>query len=114
MWYGILADIPADYLLCDGSNGTLDMRDKFAYGAIRRVGVPPRANGEAGLADSGGSISHNHDAWQDYHEHVFLLGPDLEYGDGYEHTLLAETPAITVQSETELPPWRALYYLMKK
>jgi len=50
MWSGLLSQIPSGWKLCDGSNGTPDLRDKFVKGA-------------ANLADpgtTGGSATHTH------------------------------------------------------
>ena len=33
MWSGAIASIPTGYVLCNGSNGTPDLRDKFVVGA---------------------------------------------------------------------------------
>lgn len=33
LWYGSIANIPAGYALCDGANGTPDLRDRFVVGA---------------------------------------------------------------------------------
>lgn len=33
MWHGLLANIPTGWLLCDGANGTPDLRSKFVRGA---------------------------------------------------------------------------------
>jgi len=33
LWHGILATIPAGWVICDGTNGTPDLRDKFIRGA---------------------------------------------------------------------------------
>lgn len=33
MWFGSIAAIPAGWLLCDGTNGTPDLRDRFVVGA---------------------------------------------------------------------------------
>lgn len=33
MWYGSIESIPAGWALCDGSNGTPDLRDRFVIGA---------------------------------------------------------------------------------
>lgn len=33
MWSGSIASIPTGYVLCNGSNGTPDLRDKFVVGA---------------------------------------------------------------------------------
>ncbi len=34
MWSGALAEIPSGWQLCDGTNGTLDLRDRFVYGVV--------------------------------------------------------------------------------
>ena len=41
MWSGVLADVPATWALCDGTNGTPDLRDKFVIGAgpVKAVGA---------------------------------------------------------------------------
>lgn len=49
MWDGLLADIPIGWVLCDGSNGTLDMRDQF-------VKVPA----SAASSTTGGANTHTH------------------------------------------------------
>ena len=33
MWYGNIANIPSGWLLCNGTNGTPDLRDRFVVGA---------------------------------------------------------------------------------
>jgi hypothetical protein len=33
IWSGSIANIPAGYVICNGSNGTPDLRDKFVVGA---------------------------------------------------------------------------------
>lgn len=50
MWYGLLTAIPDGWLLCDGSNGTPDLRDKFIRGAA--------ASADAGA--TGGATTHVH------------------------------------------------------
>ncbi len=37
MWYGALSAIPDGWLLCDGSNDTPDLRNRFVYGASDSV-----------------------------------------------------------------------------
>eukprot|EP01084_Bolivina_argentea_P067091 122273_1 len=32
MWHGLIGDIPVGWSLCDGTNGTPDLRDKFVIG----------------------------------------------------------------------------------
>ena len=52
LWSGTLAAIPAGWALCDGSNGTPDLRSRFVKGAA--AGVDPGA--------TGGAATHTHDA----------------------------------------------------
>lgn len=33
LWSGAVVDIPAGWALCNGSNGTPDLRDRFVIGA---------------------------------------------------------------------------------
>lgn len=50
MWHGLIANIPNGWYLCNGSNGTPDLREKFVRGA-------PDVT-EAGT--TGGSDTHTH------------------------------------------------------
>ena len=34
MWSGDLASLPAAWQLCDGTNGTPDLRDRFVVGSV--------------------------------------------------------------------------------
>jgi len=33
LWHGAVVNIPAGWALCDGNNGTPDLRDRFVIGA---------------------------------------------------------------------------------
>jgi len=57
LWSGAIGSIPAGFYLCNGSNGTPDLRDRFIVGA----------GGSYSVAQTGGSadaivVSHNHTA----------------------------------------------------
>lgn len=39
MWSGSIATIPSNWALCNGSNGTIDLRDRFIVGAGRDYAV---------------------------------------------------------------------------
>ncbi len=54
MWGGLVANIPAGWLLCNGSNGTPDLRDKFVKGAA--AAANPGA--------TGGAATHGHTVTQ--------------------------------------------------
>lgn len=49
-WMGAAASIPAGWQICDGTNGTTDLRGAFIYGAA--------ADGDVG--DAGGAATHTH------------------------------------------------------
>lgn len=51
LWHGLLANIPTGWNLCDGTNGTPDLRSKFVKGAA--------AAANPGAA--GGAATHGHD-----------------------------------------------------
>ena len=61
MWSGSVASIPADWALCDGSNGTPDLRGKFVLGA---GSVAPGTSGNGtttnGVLTSSSNGAHSH------------------------------------------------------
>lgn len=76
MWSGTLATIPSGWALCDGTNETPDLRDKFIYGWSE--GVDPGGTGGTsshlhtqGNTGSGGSHSHSQGStgWVGDHSH---------------------------------------------
>lgn len=59
MWLQTLASIPPQYNLCDGSNGTPDMRDRFIQFASTGGGDVLDTGGSDGHTHGGGSHSHS-------------------------------------------------------
>jgi hypothetical protein len=57
MWYGSIASVPAGWKLCDGANGTPDLRDRFVVGAGARW-APADVGGSANAS----VVSHSHSA----------------------------------------------------
>ncbi|MFA5271183.1 MAG: hypothetical protein WC412_02445 [Candidatus Omnitrophota bacterium] len=62
MWSGTIANIPSGWVLCDGANGTPDLRDRFVVGAKQDDGGITKTNVTGSLTKSGdGQIpSHAH------------------------------------------------------
>ena len=62
MWSGTIANIPSGWYLCNGSNGTPDLRDRFVIGATSDDGGVAKTNVTGSLTVSGdGSIpAHTH------------------------------------------------------
>ncbi len=65
MWSGSIQSIPTGWSLCDGSNGTPDLREKFIIGASLTDGGIPKTDITGSHTQTGGSkdatlVSHNH------------------------------------------------------
>lgn len=138
MWSGSIASIPSGYALCDGSNGTPNLLDRFLVGAGSSYSV--------GSAGGIKTSTHKHNAWtgstvltiaqMPSHNHELTIcndaqelpryrrssaGPgESEYrpystyteyagsGDGHTHT--ADTGDTSLDNR---PPYYALAFIMK-
>jgi hypothetical protein len=58
MWSGTIAAIPANWQLCNGTNGTPDLRDRFVVGAKQDDAGVAKTNVSGSLTKSGGSATH--------------------------------------------------------
>lgn len=70
MWSGSIATIPAGWVLCDGTNGTPDLRSRFVYGA--GTGSHPAPASVGGAATHGHTVTisggaHDHGITVDSH-----------------------------------------------
>ena len=67
VWAGTLSAIPTNWVLCDGTNSTVDMRGKFVKGA----------NGVGEIGNTGGTAGHSHTspaAHTHAYDHTHLAG----------------------------------------
>jgi hypothetical protein len=141
MWFGSIASIPSGWYLCDGTNGTPNLRDRFVVGA----GTTYAVDATGGSANAT-LVSHTHTATVTDPGHNHLTGnPDTTGGsyfgvagatggnagnrDGLVGGLVnsntyvtnTKTTGVTVANSTEgssgtnanLPPYYALAYIMK-
>lgn len=107
LWSGTVVDIPNGWALCDGNNGTPDLRNRFVIGAGDTYDPD----------DSGGASTHNHDFTGDGHTHGI---PNTLCGTPGTSCQTLFVPGTTVNSATgttdtdsHLPPYYALCYIMK-
>ena len=134
MWSGSIATIPAGWVLCNGSNSTPDLRNRFIVGA----GLNYAVDGTGGSTDAI-VVSHNHTATSAVsdpsHVHGGVMvhpgttleqgqagGPDGPLSGSNQNTASAST-GITVATSiastgssgtnANLPPYYALAYIMK-
>jgi hypothetical protein len=138
MWSGTIATIPTGWVLCNGSNSTPDLRNKFVIGAHTDSAGVAYSTVTGSNTQSGGTkdaivVSHTHSATvtDAGHNHTIpVTGPDVFsggaatynaiYGLGTSNTSTATT-GITVANSTEgssgtnqnLPPYYALAFIMK-
>ena len=108
LWSGAIGSIPSGFYLCNGSNGTPDLRDRFIVGA----------GGNYTVAQTGGSadaivVSHNHTATSTStvtdpsHSHTYPNGgvagggyAVLSNGQGSTPSTNTATTGITVATST--------------
>jgi hypothetical protein len=130
MWSGSIASVPSGWYLCDGSNSTPDLRNRFIVGAGSTYSVA----GTGGSADAI-VVSHTHTATvtDPGHKHTFPTRSDFTGGgSGFQSPYnglgnpnnsdtSTVTTGITVSNSTtgssgtnaNLPPYYALAYIMK-
>ena len=132
MWSGSIASIPSGWLICDGSNSTPDLRNRFIVGAGSTYSVA----GTGGSADAI-TVSHTHTATvtDSGHTHGSSSGTGFMAYGGSERmaggsdvnftrtstTTASATTGISVSNSStgssgtnaNLPPYYALAYIMK-
>lgn len=104
VWSGAIVDIPSTFRLCDGTDGTPDLRDKFIVGA---------GNTYAKGAVSG-MINHNHIFTSNTHQHIINVGSQIAASFAMLQTISSETATGTTDNQNGLPPYYSLAYIMYK
>jgi microcystin-dependent protein len=133
MWSGSIATIPSGWLLCNGSNGTPDLRNRFVIGAFQDTAGVAYTTITGADTQTGGTkdaivVSHTHTATVTdpghFHTAAALSGtnvngnPGAQVGSGNTGTA---TTGISVAISTtgssgtnaNLVPYFALAYIMK-
>ena len=133
LWSGSIGSIPAGYVLCNGSNGTPDLRDRFVVGAGSTYAV----DATGGSADAI-VVTHNHTATSTVTDPGHLHGiafsntllysggggnPATAFGGATNQSTVSNTTGVTVATtvasagnsgtNANLPPYYALCYIMK-
>jgi len=103
LWYGAIIDIPVGWVICDGTAGTPDLRDKFIVGAGDTYAV----------AAVGGAVNHDHNFTTNGHNHTVVAGLSLGVGANFSASVTTETDTGTTNATDHLPPYHALAYIMK-
>jgi len=109
MWSGTLANIPSGWQLCDGTNGTPDLRQRFIIGVLS--GQNP--------GGTGGSWTHIHgvdipafNSGTYAGDRGYIAGTDND-GITYGHYHSVNPPYTDTTSANHTPPYYALAFIMK-
>lgn len=132
MWSGIITNIPSGWALCDGRNGTPDLRDRFIVGAGRSYPLKEQGGLDFVELKIDHMPMHSHvyrdiyfmeaDGWvhdltvEQGHEGRRQAGNYGEYDYdnwGFERICKTEV-AGTGNAHENRPPYFALYFIMKK
>lgn len=131
IWSGSSAAVPSGWYLCDGANGTPDLRNRFVVGATGLYAV-----GATGGSKDAVVVSHTHTATTTVtdpgHTHTdngnaltygTTSGPDSGQSWSGSHSTSSATTGITASTtiastgesgtDKNLPPYYALCYIMK-
>lgn len=105
LWSGTLESIPAGWQLCDGTNGTPDLRDNFVVGAGDTYAVD----------DTGGSTTHDHAFLSQNHVHNLAAGTDIFRQGGTDFLFQSTENPIpgTTDQTNHLPPYFSLAYIQQ-
>lgn len=89
MWSGTITNIPSGWALCNGSNGTPDLRNKFVVGAHSDLSGEAKTNIQGGqYTKTGGDISHDHG--QDTNDHTLTSAQIPSHTHNYKDSYYIE------------------------
>ena len=127
LWSGSAASIPSGWVLCNGSNSTPDLRNRFVVGAGSTYTV-----GDTGGSANAIVVSHTHTATVTDPGHTHGIGTTAQQltagtnasqfqNNTFNLSSQSATTGVTVSNSTEgssgtnanLPPYYALCYIMK-
>lgn len=141
MWSGSIASIPASWYLCDGTNGTPNLRDRFIVGAgttyavaatggaatvtLTAAQIPAHTHTVSGTTSTDGA--HTHTATINVGSTgntsgIMVSNPttsdtgrvSIASAGSHSHTFSGNTSSIgSGTSHENLPPYYALAYIMK-
>ncbi len=103
LWSGAVVDIPEGFQLCDGTNGSPDLRNRFIIGA----GDTYNPN------DSGGNLIHTHTFGGDGHFHSAEAGTDIQTGTGADTVLTGKDIQGITDNPSTPPPYYSLAYITR-
>lgn len=110
-FFDVVANIPSNYVLCDGNNGTPDLNAKFIRGTT--------VDGEIGLV--GGATTHVHDFVGNGHSHDAISTHDCPGSGGIEalsvqpggEVITNDAASGVTDSGSSIPPLVKMLFIMR-
>ena len=130
MWSGAIADIPLGWYLCNGSNGTPDLRDRFVIGAGTSYAVAATGGSKDAIVvahthtgTTAGGGTHAHTLSGDYIKNQgggtgLSSGSGLQTGSNtdiagfHDHSFTTNSTGSS-GTNANLPPYYALAFIMR-
>lgn len=103
VWSGSIISIPSGWALCDGNNGTPDLRDQFLEGTETPGGT-------------GGAASHVHTETYGALGHQFPfvgLGQEIQGAPNIDNFSAGALEGFTSDATSSLPTYYALAFIMR-
>lgn len=103
IWSGAIVDIPANWQLCDGTNGTPDLVREMVRGS----------HGSYAIGETGGNASHIHGFTSDGHTHDHTGSTTLGFGETMNRFPNSNTDSGYTDETENVPPYYALAFIMR-
>lgn len=134
MWSGSVGSIPASYFLCDGNNGTPDLRNRFILGAGSTYSVGATGGATTHTLTTSEMPSHTHTVFSagSHNHYVSEVDRGEEGNDGTDQSVGSYSESGTAKytsyagdhthslsyagsgaAHNNMPPYYALCYIMK-
>jgi len=103
LWYGSIATIPDKWQLCDGSNGTANLKNWFVMGA----------GGSLPVGASGYTGTHDHEILDGSHSHRVEAGSAVGSGTDYHRDVQQTNLSGITDEANTFPPYYSLAYIQR-
>ncbi len=113
MWSGAISEVPPGWGLCDGSQGTPDLRDRFVVGAVKDFQGVASCTLTGAATQTGGSVTHTHTFTTDGHLHGTKSGGPFAGSVGTIDIVKEKDSGTTDGPSTVAVPYFALAFIMK-
>ena len=120
MWYGSAEEVPSGWSICNGENGTPDLRDRFVLGAGKSYSLNATGGEKTHTLTVSEIPEHKHifpwgESWANWDPYGVATGKGYMGADSedYDNYWGYTSPVGGSGAHNNMPPYMALYYIMK-